>query len=90
MNDKDLVSDSAPIILINPPPSNSKCYICSVNAKLFKTFREELPDCYGASWECRDCLQIEDALWEIDTEKQLGRKLTNAERIQIREQLQLP
>ncbi len=90
MNDKDLVSDSAPRIAINAPPRDLKCNFCRRSVKLFKNFREEAPDSFGASWECRDCIQIEGTLWEISYEKQLGRELTNAERIQMREQLQRP
>lgn len=47
-------------ILINPPPSDHKCYKCGKKTTLHKTFRCEYRDTdneqIGASWECKDCV----------------------------------
>ena len=51
------------MILINPPPNNSKCYQCNKIRKLTKTFRATMKgteyEQVGASWECSKCINYE-------------------------------
>ena len=55
--------------------------------KLVKGFREELPGCVGPSWECRDCMVRDGAIWVLDAEKRLGRALTDDERTKMRKEI---
>ena len=53
-------------------------------AKLVKHWREDMPRCASASWECRDCIVRPGALWELEREKLLGRRLFRVERDALR------
>lgn len=60
-------------ISINPPPRDGNCECCGKNVKdlkpfgkggfegalLVKTFRD-FSGCISASWECRDCIILND------------------------------
>lgn len=54
-------------LLINPPPDNHRCEVCSEVADLRKTFRDSFPfskdyTSVGTSWECEACLPYPDEL----------------------------
>ena len=53
-------------------------------AKLVKTWREEFLFQVGSSWECRDCIVRRGALWELEREDQIGRPLSDSERVELR------
>jgi hypothetical protein len=56
--------------------------------KLVKSFREELPDYIGSSWECRDCIGKYGGLWELEEEKKLVRELSDGERKKMRDDIE--